>query len=147
MSENQTNNTKIKREYSILPRKKLLGKVVLLIGSDTSILQSLIDQLAQKGADIALLCWQMSREKAQKIKESVQAAGGHLYLIEQKDYQALNPSHLIERIVANMGHLDIFIDLSAQKVETAAEGAGSEPELRYPDWQFSQAVFEEMLHT
>lgn len=153
MREKQTDQieTNKKERNSISPCNQLLGKVVLLIGNDTSILQNLISQLAQKGADIALLCWQMPREKAQKIKENVQATGSRLFLIEQADYKTTNPSQLIDSIVAKMGQLDIFIDLSAQKTEAEItddkRDNGNGLEFSYPNWQFTQAALEEIAHT
>lgn len=150
MSENQTNQTKITKKNNAPQRNQLWGKVVLLIGNDTSILQNLVAQLALKGADIALLCLQMPREKAQKLKESVQPAGTRLFLIEQPDYQNVSPSRLIDSIVAKMGHLDIFIDLSAQKPESGTKDFrpvnGSVSPFSGPNWQFTQAALEEITH-
>ncbi|MCZ7666724.1 MAG: hypothetical protein M5U34_05580 [Chloroflexi bacterium] len=121
---------------------------MLLIGNDTSILQNLVSQLAQKGADIALLCWQMPREKAQKIKEIVQATGVRLCLIEQVEYKTSSPGRLIESIVAKMGRLDIFIDLSAQKTEAedTDQIAGGESAFSYPSGSLPGQRCKEIAH-
>lgn len=127
----------------------LMGKVVLLIGNDTAVVQNLVTQLAQKGADIALVCWQMPQEAVRKIKESVQAVGRHLLLIEQTEpeHEASVMAQLVETIAAELGHLDIFIDLSAHKSEplSLSNGHAHKVTAGQPNWPLAQAVLEEMV--
>lgn len=130
--------------------QSLPGKVVLLVGNDTAVMHLLIGQLAQKGADIALLCGHISLETAHKIKERVQSFGRELLLLEEMAGQTTSPAHLVQTVITELGQLDFFIDLSAQK---------SEPPRRYdgnsqmpiqtstsiqPHWQFTTAVLEEI---
>ena len=116
-----------------LGRKQLVGKVVLLIGNDTTVLNNLVTQLAQKGADIVLLCWQLPLEAAQKI-----------LLIEQSKEKPTTSRQLIETIVTELGHLDIFIDLSAQKNLSPQNGNGTMNLAGANRWQLTKAILEEL---
>jgi enoyl-[acyl-carrier-protein] reductase (NADH) len=151
MSDNFVNHNYEKRNRRTAHPQSLRGKVVFLIGNDTSVMQNLVTQLAQKGADIALVCWQMPLETIRKIKESVQEAGRHFLWIEQSDttQKPFALVQLVETITMELGHLDIFIDLSAQKSEPTALTNGtvhlSTPTTpRQPNWLLAQAVLEEM---
>lgn len=147
----------------------LLGKAVLLIGNDTAVLKSLILQLAQKGADIAVLCWQISVESAHWLEEQVKAVGRKLLIVEQAKNQDAPLTELVHRIAAEWGHFDIFIDVSARQSKPAAEfGAqpvgndgtprnehtsdpmpqdhGQEVNWHPEQWHLAQVVLEEMIH-
>ncbi|MCL4265605.1 MAG: hypothetical protein KJ069_20495 [Anaerolineae bacterium] len=130
-------------------RQPLPGKVVLLVGNDTAVLHLLIGQLAQKGADIALLCWHIPLETSHKIKESVQSFGRKLLLIEQGEGHDASPAHLIQTVVTELGQLDLFIDLSAQKSELPLYDDGNSQALAsiQPHWQFTTAILNEMVRS
>ena len=68
---------------SIASRNHLVGKVVLLIGNDTPVLNTLVIQLAQKGADIALFCRRQSTEALQNLKQQVEALGQRFFLFSE----------------------------------------------------------------
>ena len=143
MSDKPTNQSEKNREIN--SRTQLLGKVVLLIGNDSDIVQNLVTQFARKGADVVLLCWRIPLEVVHKIRESVQSVGRHLLVIEQ---ETMTGKQLIEIITSELGRLDIFIDLSAQKREHTPgdkNDAAQTAALSHPDWQLTHAVFEEML--
>lgn len=143
MSDKSINESKKYEETS--QRQQLLGKVVLLIGNDTAVLQNLVTQLAQKGADVALLCWQMPLETARKIRESAQSVGRHLLLIEQSKRHEATYKQLMQTVTAELGKFDIFIDLSAQpKREPMANGNGHHTTLLQPNWQLRHVVLQEM---
>jgi hypothetical protein len=146
MIDLQTNNMK-----EDLSGKQLLGKVVLLIGQDTAVVQNLITQLAQKGADIALVCWQMPGETVRKIRANVQETGRHFLLLEQTEAvpKASMITQLIETISNEWGHLDIFIDLSAQKSDLAAISNGQAHKAlpSAANWLLRKAVLEKIVHT
>lgn len=124
----------------------LLGKAVLLIGNDPAVLKNLVAQLAQKGADIVLLCWQLPLETARWLKEKVQGLGQRLLLIEQVNNQTSSFDQLIDKITREWGHFDIFIDISAKKSERtpslkeAKQSAG----WQLSQWHLTQVVLEEM---
>ena len=94
-----------KEQGEIAGQKKLLGKVVLLIGNDMAVIQTLVNQLARKGADVAILCWQMPLDIGRKIKESVHFVGRHFLLIEQAERNNSTNNQLIETITAELGQL------------------------------------------
>lgn len=132
------------------PSKKLLGKVVFLVGNDSQALHTLVNQLAQKGADIALLCWQISWETARTIKENVRGFGREILLIGAEDQNASSSKQLIQAITTELGRLDIFIDLSARKSNELKSKAKSEntqqPDWSQPNWQLIGVVLEEMIY-
>ena len=127
-----------------MSQNQLVGKVVLLIGNDTAFLPKLVTQLAQKGADVALLCCQMPLEVARKIKESVQACGQKILFIDRAEQDGVTSRQLIDMVVTELGHLDVFIDLSAQK-RVARQNEAIDPD-RYsqPNWQLNQVVLEQL---
>ncbi len=131
-------------------RQPLPGKVVLLVGNDTAVMHLLIGQLAQKGADIALLCGHISLETAHKIKERVQSYGRELLLLEQEEGHDASPAHLVQTVITELGQLDFFIDLSAQKSEPPRRFDGNSqmpiqtPTSIRPHWQFTTAVLKEI---
>lgn len=121
----------------------LLGKVVLIIGNDEDLLQTLVKQLAKKGADIALFCWQMPIETVYKIMESVRSVGRNFLLIEEVEHQFFSADRLIQTVKTRMGRLDIFIDLSAQS------SSSSLPNEQTPEWnhwncQLTKEALEEI---
>lgn len=127
--------------------KHLWGKAVLLIGNDTAVLQGLVTQLAQKGADIALLCWRLPSEIGRKLQAQVQSLGRQLLLVQWADRQNASIEQLIHYIVEEWGRLDIFIDVSAkrhkenQSEEQRMLGSGSLPS----KWQLTHTILEEMV--
>lgn len=134
-------------------RQPLPGKVVLLVGNDTAVLHPLIGLLAQKGADIALLCGHIPLKTAHKIKERVQSFGRKLLLLEQVEGRDVSPAHLVQTVVTELGQLDLFIDLSAQKSEPPLHENGNSqapsqtPMPIQPHWQFTTAVLHEIVRS
>lgn len=135
----------------------LLGKAVLLIGNDTAVVHSLIMQMAQKGADVALLCGRFPTKTVQRLKAQVQALGSHLFLVQQADNEGHSIGQLVHYIAAEWGPIDFFIDLSArqssaappedgteQESEAASEEIGAEPLWNLKPWQVTQVVLEAM---
>ena len=131
-----------------MSQNQLVGKVVLLVGNDTAFLPKLVTQLAQKGADIALLCWQMPREMARKIKESVQAYGQKILLIDPAEQEGLTSKQLIDTVTMELGHLDVLIDLSAQSRLTLQKedpnGMVYPVGFSQPNWQLNHVVLEKL---
>jgi len=128
--------------------KLLFGKAVLLIGNDTAVLQNLVEKLAKRGADIALLCWQMPLEVADKMKTLVQSLGQQLILIEQVENQRFSVEQLIHSLITRWGHFDIFIDVSVKVgSNTAVPNDNEEQKRTQSKWQLSRTILEEMAHS
>ncbi len=134
---------------------RLFGKSVLLIGNDTAVLQNLVGKLAQRGADIAVLCWQIPLEIADTMKERVQSFGRQLILVEWSENQRFTVEQLIHKLATKWGNFDIFIDVSTrgeaiEHVEENDENEDSDEALEIawpPKWQLTRAVLEEMAHS
>ncbi|HRQ38099.1 MAG TPA: hypothetical protein PLD25_09310 [Chloroflexota bacterium] len=148
MTEKRTNQNEEKWHGPDANHRPLPGKVVLLVGNDTAVLQILVSQLAQKGADIALLCRRLPMETSHKIKESVQSFGGRFLLLEQGEASEPARAQLIQTVTAKLGNPDIFIDLSAQKGEPLnnENGNSHKPASMRPNWQFIGAILKEIAH-
>lgn len=149
--EEEKKNNKMGSRHITHQSRQLLGKVVFLVGNDSKVLQSLVKQLAQKGADIALLCWQLPWETARKIKESVQAFGREILLIVPTERETPSTTQLIQAITGELGHLDIFIDLSARSPELPIQAEAADVDKQQatrsqPNWQLTRAVLEEMVY-
>jgi hypothetical protein len=125
-------------------RNYLLDKVVLLIGNDTAVLQNMIIQLAQKGADVALICQKLSAETLGRIRASMESMGRRFLLIEKSKQQLVSPEWLIETVSSHLGHLDIFIDLSAYKQTTLSFPDEPKDNWFQLHWPLTQAVIQEI---
>ena len=151
--DNAANNRRNRRIGSEKAQRKqlLFGKSVLLIGNNTAVLQNLVTQLAKKGADIALLCWQIPLEIARKMKESVRSFGRQLVLIERAEYQRISVEQLIHDLVNRWGHFDIFIDMSTRSDmagQQIDEAEANDPQAAWPSkWQLTQTVLEKMAQS
>ncbi len=121
-------------------RQTLQGKAILVVGNDPGQLKTLINQLAQKGANVALICWQMQLETIIKLKESVQSADKHFTLIERAKTQTYSSRQLIEAITADIGKLDALIDLSLLKNVATANNKHKTS----ANWQLSKAAIEQL---
>lgn len=139
-------------------RMPLLGKAVLLIGNDTAVLSNLVMQLAEKGADIAVLCWKIPLETVRWLKDQVQSLGRRLFIIEQAQNQDSSVDQLVHRITTEWGEFDIFIDVSARRNKPAASEHLSNGQQKKPDqetrrrnpvwrpeqWHLTQVVLKKM---
>lgn len=145
MTKQQLNERQIdKSNRTTVKRNHLFGKVVLLIGNDTAVLHTLIKQLAQKGADIALVCRDLPRETVRRAQETVESLGRRFLFIEGTKKQPDFASDLVDTVVSDLGNLDVFIDLSAKATNTPAKSGL--PERRKSDWHFAQTVIKELAH-
>lgn len=128
----------------------LLGKAVLLIGNDTAVLHNLVIKLAQKGADVAVLCWRMPLDITRSLQACIHNLGRQLILIEQAENQRFTIEQLIHKVIIDWGHIDIFIDVSASR-KPVAQDEMAEEDLQTvwlpSKWQLTQAVLEEMAHS
>jgi hypothetical protein len=133
------------QSYPIKNRRNyLLDKVVLLIGNDTPVLQNLIIQLAQKGADIALICQKLPTDTLNRIRDSMESMGRRFLLIEKSKRQPISPEWLIETVSSQLGHLDIFIDLSAYKQTSSSVPDEPKDNWFQLHWPLTQAAIQEI---
>lgn len=150
MIDDSTNKQQRRQGEPDRSNQLLFGKVVLLIGNDTAVLQEMVKQLAQKGANIALLCWQMPVEIARKMQEHVQSFGQQLMLIQRAENQRFSVEELIHNITNKWGQFDFFIDLSAGggKAGQTDEAEAKDPQTGWlpPKWELTRTVLEEMTH-
>jgi hypothetical protein len=138
MKENQPART-----MGINGRSYLNGKVALLVGSDTAVLHSLVTQLAQRGADIALVCRNWSGDGLNRLKEKVEALGHHLLLLNEPGEEGLTAPQIIGRVIESLGRLDIFIDLSVKQKEGGENG--SAPTYTPVNWLLMKTAVQEMV--
>lgn len=142
--------TQQQNEETAKQNQSLLGKVVLLIGNDTAVLQTLITQLAQKGADIALICRKLPSETVQRVKESVEALERRFLFIETSKTSANTFEPMLQTVTAGLGPFDVLIDLSAQKTETVATLQQTQDRsianAFQPNWRFMQAAYKGIAH-
>ncbi len=141
MTEQQASPKKHIPSEFVRGHHHLLGKVVLLMGKDTAVLQTLVTQLAQKGADIALVCRKLPSETLRRLRESVELLGRQFLYIEESQQTPLSANQFIRIITAEMGRLDIWIDLTAQKQKAKASQNGNGPQPR-PTWQLMPSVVD-----
>lgn len=130
-------------------RNHLIGKVVLLVGQDAAVLHSLAEPLARKGADIAVLAPEVPPDMMRPMRDTVESAGQRfLHVGGETGPQApdIAPQTIMETVTASLGHLDVFIDLSAQASHQPALNGHSEPENdeRDPDWPLVHAALEQI---
>ena len=124
----------------------LSHKAVLIIGHDTSVIKSLITRLARKGADVALICWEMQLDSIIKIKETVEETDSRFLLIEQSKAQGFDSKQLIDAITREFGKLDAIIDMSSQipKKKNQNNHRDKDPWLKKPSWPITKVVLEAM---
>jgi hypothetical protein len=117
MKQQRSDDHSSKRSPGLSQYNYLFGKVVLLIGNDTAILPTLVTQLAQKGADIALVFQQLSRDTLRFVKENVELLGQRFMLIENPQNLNAPTEQIIQLVVSRFKRVDVFIDLSAGNSE------------------------------
>ncbi|MBK8986523.1 MAG: hypothetical protein IPM39_10650 [Chloroflexi bacterium] len=147
MTDKSTNLAK--RNRPIIDRQNcLVDKVILLVGNDMTVMQSIIIQLAQKGADVALICPKVPHETLRNVRESVESVGRRLLVIEESDRNPTSAEGVIRTVIWQMGRLDIFIDLSAfkRKLSTLESEKGQIKEWVPSNWSLMQAALQEIAH-
>lgn len=101
--------------------KTLLGKVTLVLSPDNESGHFLIRNLAAKGSDIVFVCLNGITQAALRLQAEVEALGQRC-LVVVGDLTSWRFSHqLINQISEVFGHLDAFIDFSAQEEKDVSE--------------------------
>jgi hypothetical protein len=125
----------------------LFGKVVLLIGNDTAVLPSLITQLAERGADIALIYQQLSLDTMRLVKENVESLGQRFLFLENPDILEIPTDQFIQSVTSRLDHIDVFIDLSVQNKDQLPMINGNEdPAIGWqqPNWTLMHKALQEI---
>ncbi|MFO7679761.1 MAG: hypothetical protein R6X34_06890 [Chloroflexota bacterium] len=116
-----------------------------------SILQRIVTQLTHKGADVALICQRLPHETLRFMRESVEAVGRRLLVIEEIECKPVSAEWLVQTVITHLGRLDIFIDLSAATKKIGRDRGSEEendplqtPEFSSPRWALMEAAFQEI---
>jgi NADP-dependent 3-hydroxy acid dehydrogenase YdfG len=127
--------------------KRLSGMVVVLVSDDTAVIQEFANLLAQKGADIALICRRLSGRTLHGIREQVRDIGQRFLLLDAQDRQAQPAEETMKTISRRLGRVDVLIDLSAREKTVGRKSAEERWDAAYGDWDLPHAFFAELLHT
>lgn len=120
----------------------LQDKVVLLVTGARIGGQSLAVSLAERGADIAIVCLRDQHRKADQIRRQVEEKGRRCLTIPvEKEGKALS-RRVIEQIVEQLGRLDIFIDYTS--LPDVVSGNGVEENEQQSYWSNPFSNFEIM---
>ncbi len=106
-------------------QKSLTGKVALITGGSRGLGAAIAEDLAEKGADVAI-SYLSSADKAAAVVEKLKAKGVRALAIQsdQADMAAAGP--LIDAVIAHFGKLDILVNNAAIAVQGKPVG---DPEL------------------
>lgn len=94
-------------------RETLQNKVVLLIGGTKVGGPALAASLAERGADVAVVYFDDQHERAERIKQEVEANGQRCLTFAARPENDGFPEQVISRVVDDLGRLDVFIDYAA----------------------------------
>lgn len=116
----------------------MMKKVVLLIGNDDNVLQSLAEGLARRGCDIALAAQKMPLEIANAIRDSVQALGRRfLYLGALITIQKAELA--VAEIKRELGGIDFLVDMTDRSIISQSDQVPPQPRL----W-LSKTILQEL---
>ncbi len=110
--ENQMNLKPDHGEESYKGSAKLLGKVALITGADSGIGRAVALAFAREGADV-LIAYHTSDEDAHEAAHSVEVAGRRAVLVKGDIQEEAHCVALVERAIAEFGHLDILVNNAA----------------------------------
>ncbi|MFZ0543937.1 MAG: hypothetical protein WAM60_00770 [Candidatus Promineifilaceae bacterium] len=125
-------------------KNHLMSKVILLIGNDPEILQSLAAEFAANGGDIALASSHLPTEISNSIRERVHAFGGRFLLVDKSLLNNIQKAEtIVNKVREVLGGIDIFIDISAHKNNEEPEDERNQ-ESPQPQWWLSSAILGEI---
>ena len=88
-------------------------------------------------------------ETLRDVREGVEAEGRRLLVIEETARPPASAERLIQTVIAQLGHLDIFIDLLEQKRKLIPVVAERQPVKEWfpAKWPLMQAALQGMAQT
>ncbi len=90
--------------------KTLRNKVVLLIGGNKIGGASLAASLAERGANVAVVCFDDEHHRISQIQRGVESNGQRCLIVAADPDSDSFPDQVIGCVVKEFGRLDIFID-------------------------------------
>jgi NAD(P)-dependent dehydrogenase (short-subunit alcohol dehydrogenase family) len=97
------------------PAGKLTGKVALITGGDSGIGRAVAVVYAREGADVAIASLPAERVDADETRRAVEAEGRKCLTLEGDLAEADVCLSLVDRTVAELGHLDILVSNAAHQ--------------------------------
>jgi NAD(P)-dependent dehydrogenase (short-subunit alcohol dehydrogenase family) len=96
------------------PYGSLIGRVVLLFGENSETIRTLIVSFAKRGADVAIVCSDMSQVSLARLGRKVQELGRRLYFVDHRIQETADSDQTVSEVLDKFGRIDIIIDLSAK---------------------------------
>jgi len=103
-------------EQSYRGRGRLLGKLALITGGDSGIGRAVAIAFAREGADVVISYLEEEEPDAQETRRWVEESGQKAIAVAGDIRQERYCLDLVERIVAEQGHLDILINNAAYQM-------------------------------
>lgn len=97
----------------------LAGKVVLLAGGNSSSARALAAALAQRGADIVLTCHRKAEWATVYLQQQIIEMGRRCVVMVGDAQDALFVDEVMAELRRSFGHLDAFVDYSAETAVSA----------------------------
>jgi NAD(P)-dependent dehydrogenase (short-subunit alcohol dehydrogenase family) len=97
------------------PANKLEGKVALITGGDSGIGRAVAVLYAREGADVAIASLPAERVDAEETCRAVEAEGRRCVMLEGDLTERDVCLELVDRTVAELGHLDILVSNAAHQ--------------------------------
>ena len=97
------------------PAGKLEGKVALITGGDSGIGRAVAVLYAREGADVAIACLPEERVDADETRRAIENESRKCLVLEGDITSDAVCQSLIDRTVAELGHLDILVSNAAHQ--------------------------------
>jgi NAD(P)-dependent dehydrogenase (short-subunit alcohol dehydrogenase family) len=109
------------------PAGKLEGKAALITGGDSGIGRAVALLFAREGADVAISALPAERHDADETRRAVEQVGRKCLVFEGDLTEPATCRELVDRTVAELGHLDILVHNAAhqnskKKLEDVEDG-------------------------
>lgn len=116
-------------EQSYQGANKLRGKTAIITGADSGIGRAVAIAFAREGADVLIAYWQ-EHDDAQETARWVEQAGRRAVLMSGDVADPAFCKSLVDKAVAEFGHLDIIVNNAAFQ-----KGADRIDDISNEDWQ------------